>query len=113
MHEMSLAESVLQIVADTARRHHASRVRAVRLAIGKLSHVDPEALAFAFEVVTRRSVADGARLEIDATDGAAWCMQCCDAVALDRLGDACPRCGGYQLQVTGGDEMRVRDIEVD
>jgi hydrogenase nickel incorporation protein HypA/HybF len=112
MHEMALAESVLQIVEDTARKHGASEVRAVRLAIGRLSHVEPEALRFAFDVVTRQSLAQGARLEIEATEGSAWCMQCCDAVPLARLGDACPRCGSYQLQVTGGDDMRVRDIEI-
>jgi len=112
MHEMALAESVRQIVEDTARQHGAQSVRAVCLAIGRLSHVEPEALRFAFDVVTRDSIAQGARLEIDAVDGAAWCMKCCDTVPLARLGDACPCCGSYQLQVTGGDDMRVQDIEI-
>ena len=40
-------------------------------------------------------------------------MPCGESVALDRLGEACPLCGGYQLQVTHGDEMRVKEIEVD
>ena len=112
MHEMALATSVLQIVEDTARRHGAQRVSAVRLEIGRLSHVESEALRFSFDVVTRDSLADGARLEILATDGTAWCMRCSDSVALDRLGDPCPCCGSYQLQVTGGDDMRVKDIEI-
>ena len=112
MHEMALASSVLQIVEDTARRHGAPRVSAVRLEIGRLSHVEPEALRFSFDVVTRDSLADGARLEIVATDGTAWCMRCSVSVALERLGDPCPCCGSYQLQVTGGDDMRVKDIEI-
>ena len=110
---MALAESVLQIVEETARHHGASRVRAVHLMIGRLSHVEPEALTFSFEVVTRNSIAQDAQLEIHTSEGVAWCMECSDTVSLDRLGDACPRCAGYQLQVTGGDEMRVRDIEID
>jgi hydrogenase nickel incorporation protein HypA/HybF len=110
---MALAESVLQIVEDTARKHAATRVRAVRLEIGQLSHVEPEALRFAFDVVTRHGIADGARLEIDATQGVAWCMKCCRRVPLARLGEACARCGSYQLQVTGGDDMRVKDIEIE
>jgi len=109
---MALANSVLQIVEDTARRHGAHRVSAVRLEIGRLSHVESEALRFSFDVVTRDSLAEGARLEIMATAGMAWCMRCSDSIALDRLGDPCPRCGSYQLQVTGGDDMRVRDIEI-
>lgn len=112
MHEMALATSVLQIVEDTARRHGADRVSAVRLEIGRLSHVEPEALRFSFDVVTRDSLADGARLEIVVVAGAAWCMRCSDSVALGQLGDPCPCCGSYQLQVTGGNKMRVQDIEI-
>ena len=112
MHEMALATSVLQMVETAARQHGARRVSAVRLEIGRLSHVEPEALRFSFDVVTRDSLADGARLEILATDGTAWCMRCSGSVALERLGDPCPCCGSYQLQVTGGDDMRVKDIEI-
>jgi len=112
MHEMSLAEGILQIVEDTARMNDASRVRAVVLEIGRLSHVEEDALRFCFDAVTRSTVADGARLEVVATPGRAWCMPCGESVALDGLGEACPRCGGYQLQVTQGEEMKVREIEV-
>jgi hydrogenase nickel incorporation protein HypA/HybF len=112
MHEMALAESVIDIVERAARAHAAAAVRAVRLEIGRLSHVEPDTLRFAFDVVKRNGVAHGARLEIVATEGTAWCMKCCETVALARLGDACPRCGSYQLQVTAGDELRVKDIEI-
>jgi hydrogenase nickel incorporation protein HypA/HybF len=113
MHEMSLCESVLQIVESTARRNGASRVRSVRLEIGRLSHVEPDALRFAFDVVTRKSLAEGARLDIIDVPGAAWCMQCAAPITIERRGDGCPTCGSYQLQVTGGEDMRVKDIEID
>ncbi|MCC6609033.1 MAG: hydrogenase maturation nickel metallochaperone HypA [Burkholderiales bacterium] len=113
MHEMALAESVIQIVEEAARKNAAAAVRAVRLEVGRLSHVEPDALRFAFDVVKRNGLAHGARLEIVATGGSAWCMKCSRGVALARLGDACPRCGSYQLQVTAGDEMRVKEIEID
>jgi len=110
---MALAESVIRIVEETARKNAAAAVRAVWLEIGRLSHVEPEALRFAFDVVKRDGPAHGARLEIVATDGAAWCMQCSGAVTLARLGEPCPRCGSYQLQVTAGEEMRVKEIEIE
>jgi len=112
MHEMSLAEGILQIVEDAARANAAERVRSVQLEIGALSHVEEQALRFCFDAVTRGTVADGAELEVLPTPGRAWCMPCGESVALGRLGDACPRCGSYQLQVTQGEEMRVREIEV-
>lgn len=112
MHEMSLAEGIVQIVEDTARASEAAAVRAVWLELGALSHVELDALRFSFDVVKLGTVAADARLEVVTTPGRAWCMPCGEAVALARLGDACPRCGSHQLQVTQGDEMRVKEIEI-
>ncbi|HUK03900.1 MAG TPA: hydrogenase maturation nickel metallochaperone HypA [Burkholderiales bacterium] len=69
MHELSLAQSVVEIVEEAARREGAARVESVRLEIGELSHVEPESLAFAFEVAARDGCARGARLEICRTPG--------------------------------------------
>ena len=54
-------------------------VRAVLLEIGALSHVEEQALRFCFDAVTRGTVADGARLDVLATPGRAWCMPCAKA----------------------------------
>lgn len=113
MHEMSLAEGVLQIVEDAARQQGFARVSVVRLEIGRLSSVEPEALRFCFDAVVRGTVADGALLDIVDTPGTGWCMQCGDSVPIAALYDACPRCGSHQVQPTQGTEMRVRELEVD
>ncbi len=111
MHEMALAEEVLQIVQDAARREGLRRVRTLWLEIGQLSSVEPEAMQFCFESVAHGSIAAGARLEILRAAGSARCEDCRAAVALAALGAACPRCGGYRLQVTGGTQMRVQQLE--
>ena len=113
MHEMALAEGVREIVDDAARANGARRVAAVRIEIGRLAQVEVEALRFAFEVVKRGSAADAARLEIVESEGSAWCMRCSESVAISARGEPCPKCGHYQLQVTGGDRMRVLEIEID
>lgn len=113
MHEMALAESALQIVEQAALREGLRRVRVVWLEIGQLSSVEPEAMRCCFEAVAQGSVAAGARLEILATPGAARCLDCFERVALPELGAACPRCGGYQLQVTDGAQMRVKELEAE
>lgn len=113
MHELALAERVREIVDETARASGARRVAAVRLEVGKMAQVEIDAMRFAFEVVKRGSLADTARLDIVETDGTAWCMRCSQALVIARRGDACPLCGGWQLQVTGGDRMRVMDIEIE
>lgn len=113
MHEMSLAEGVREIVEEVARANGARRVTVVRLEIGRLSQVEVDAMRFAFEVVQRDSVAEAARLDIVETDGTAWCLRCSAAVVIGRRGDPCPVCQSFQLQVTGGDRMRVMDIEIE
>lgn len=61
----------------------------------------------------RGSLAEGAGLEIIGLPGEAWCMQCGKTVAVKQRFDQCPDCGGYQLQVTAGDQMRIKELEVE
>ncbi|HEY3431153.1 MAG TPA: hydrogenase maturation nickel metallochaperone HypA [Rhodocyclaceae bacterium] len=113
MHEMSLAEGVLQLIEDAAKREGFQRVTAVWLEIGQLAAVETEALKFCFDAVTRNSVAEGAKLEIVDLPGQGWCMKCCATVAMSEHMGACPQCGSHQVQVTGGSEMRVKELEVE
>lgn len=113
MHEMSLAEGVLQLIEDQAARQGFTRVVSVRLEIGQLAGVEVEAMRFCFDAVTRDSVAQGAALIIDEPAGRAWCLPCGHSVALPERGSACPDCGGWQLQPTGGTELRVKELEVE
>ncbi|HWS13451.1 MAG TPA: hydrogenase maturation nickel metallochaperone HypA [Rhodocyclaceae bacterium] len=113
MHEMSLAESVLQIIEDNAARQGFRRVSAVYVEVGRLAGVEVEALRFAFDAVTRDSVADGARLEIIDVPGQGWCLNCSETVPIDQLYDACPRCGAYQVHPSQGIDMRVKELAVE
>jgi hydrogenase nickel incorporation protein HypA/HybF len=113
MHEMSLAEGIVQLVEETAASQGFSQVRAVFVEIGRLSSVEPEALAFCFEAVTRGSLVEGARLEIVDLPGVGLCLACGKEVAVAALYEPCPLCGDYQVRITGGTEMRVKELEVD
>jgi len=113
MHEMALAESIVQLVEDAARADGCTKVKAVWLEIGQLAAVEKEALRFCFDAVTHDSIAEGARLEIVETPGQGWCMKCERNVAITALHEPCPVCGSYQIQVTGGSEMRVKELEVE
>lgn len=112
MHEMSLCESILGILEDHARGQGFRRVTGVWLEVGALAGVEPEALRFSFEVVTRGTLAEQARLEIIEVPGQAWCVRCERNVPVSQRFDACPRCGGFGLQLTAGDELRVKELEV-
>jgi hydrogenase nickel incorporation protein HypA/HybF len=113
MHEMALCEGILQVLEAEAPRQRFRRVKAVWLEIGALAGVEVEALRFAFDVVCRGSLAEGAALHIVDLPGQAWCLACGETVVVRSRHDPCPRCGGYQIQVTGGDEMRIKELEVE
>ncbi len=113
MHEMSLCEGVLQVLQKEAQTQHFSKVKTVWLEIGDLSSVEPEAMIFCFEVVVRNSLADGAKLKIVNVPGTAWCMQCSQSVSIKQRFDECPDCGSHQLQVTAGDEMKIKELEAE
>jgi hydrogenase nickel incorporation protein HypA/HybF len=113
MHEMSLAEGIVQLIAESALKEGFSSVKLVAIEIGRLSSVEPEALVFCFDAATRGSIAEGARLEIHNIPGQGVCLQCGADVEMENLYDPCPRCGTFGLRVTGGTEMRVKELEVD
>ena len=113
MHELSIAEGIIEVVERTARHNDVVRVKKVRVAIGELAGVDIPSLQFAWESVTKSGVAEGALLEIDRPSGQAWCMDSSVTVPLKNFGDSCPHCGGFHLTPTGGREMRVVDLIAD
>ena len=113
MHEMSLCEGVLQVILEHADSQGFCKVKTVWLEIGGLSGVEKEAMRFCFDAVMRDTLAEGAKLEIIDVPGKAWCMQCGKTVQVSQRFDHCPDCESYQLQVTGGDEMRIKELEVE
>ncbi|MDX1344890.1 MAG: hydrogenase maturation nickel metallochaperone HypA [Sedimenticolaceae bacterium] len=109
---MAISESIVQIIEEQAEAKNFSGVRTVWLEIGRFAGIEVEALRFTFEVVSRNSVAEGSSLEIIEIPGSAWCMECGKNVDIQQRFDPCPECGGFQVQVSGGDGMRIKELEV-
>ena len=112
MHEMALCESIIQVLEDQAKAQGYSQVKTVWLEVGQFSGVEQEALRFSFDVVTRGTCADDAKLVIIDVEAEAWCMPCAKNVKVKERYDACPDCGSYQLQLSGGDELKLCELEV-
>jgi hydrogenase nickel incorporation protein HypA/HybF len=112
MHEVSLANALVEMVREQAAAARANRVTRLVLEIGPFSHVDAHALRFAVDIATRGSPAEGATLEVIEPEGSAYCLDCEISVPIVARGDPCPRCGGFKLLVQSGDEMRLKEMEV-
>ncbi|SHH74095.1 hydrogenase maturation nickel metallochaperone HypA/HybF [Ferrimonas marina] len=113
MHEMSLAEGILAIVEQQRAQSPFGCVKSIELEIGELAGVELESLLFSLDAVFKHSVADGAEVRVERLPGLAHCFNCDSEVPLSRRGESCPRCGGFQLHLIGGSEMRVKSLEVE
>ncbi len=112
MHELSLCESLLDILKAEAETRKFKKVKRITLEIGPLSAVEPEALRFGFDVVMRGSLAEDAKLDIVTPPVQARCLSCFELVTVgDRLAP-CPKCGSTDLQISGGDTLRIKELEV-
>jgi hydrogenase nickel incorporation protein HypA/HybF len=108
MHELALMESV---VAAVEERVGDARVATVRLEVGRLAAVVPDALRFCFDVCARGTALEGATLEIAEIPGRARCRGCGGELAIADFAALCP-CGSGDLYVTAGEELRVKNVEV-
>jgi hydrogenase nickel incorporation protein HypA/HybF len=113
MHEMSICEGILQVLEREAGRQGFQRIMGVWLEIGPLAGVEVEALRFCFDAVVRGSLAEGAQLEIVEIPGQGVCLQCDQSVPVRQRFDPCPACGSYGVRITHGEELRIKELEVE
>lgn len=113
MHELSIAQSVVEVAAEAVRNAGATRAVAVRVRVGALSGVVPEALAFCYELAAQETVLEGSRLVVEVVPVVLHCPACDrDVTPADVWCLACPACGTPTADVRAGRELEVRSVEV-
>lgn len=110
MHELSVTRSIVAIACEHAA---GQRVTRLRLQIGQLSAILPDAVRFCFEVCAAGTPLDGAALEIDEIAGRARCQDCLAEFALAVPAGRCARCGGVHVALLQGTEMKITELEVE
>lgn len=113
MHEMSIAQGLIDILREEMRRHRATRLRRVRLRLGELSAVVPEALSFCFSVITEGTEMEGAELVMDQVPLEGRCKACGETFRVLNYTFQCPKCDGQSVEVLGGRDLSVVEMEVD
>ena len=110
MHELSIAQALIEIVE---RHAGGRRVTRVEVKVGRLSQVVPDALSFAFELVSQGTPVEGAELVLEDVPAAGTCGSCGSDTPLPELPLACRRCGSLDVEVTQGEELRVEALEIE
>ena len=111
MHELAVAESLLKIVVEEGEKNGLKKVTQVRLRIGELSTVVPEAVSFSFDVIAQGTLAEGAKLVAEESPVVAHCNSCDLDFEVKDMVLICPRCQQMMLSLISGKELEVIDIE--
>jgi hydrogenase nickel incorporation protein HypA/HybF len=106
-------ESALSVALDQARQAGARQVHVVRLRIGALSGVAPEALEFAFAALAPGTLAENAQLAIEHVPARFWCAACVREFAADDLFAECPGCHRPSGELRAGREMELASLEIE
>ena len=113
MHETAVAMSLLEQIVGAAPAETVERVVAARLRIGELTCLDPDTLGFAFEVVSRGTVAEGCELRFDHQAARVSCPECGWTGAWDAAHPGCGGCGARSVELTAGRELHLVAIDVE
>jgi hydrogenase nickel incorporation protein HypA/HybF len=113
MHELSIAENLVEIVREEMAKAGLTKLNAVHLKIGEFTHLVPDALSFCFEIATQGGPLEGATLEIEVVPTTGFCQRCQEEFHVEGVLFICPRCRGGDVEVRTGREMTIEAIDAD
>jgi hydrogenase nickel incorporation protein HypA/HybF len=113
VHEVGIMQSVLDIAETQARQNGAVRILEVRMRVGRMTGVVPEALDHAFTVLREGTMAAAAVLAVDYVPGVFWCATCAAEFESDDLVGGCPACKAPSFELRRGRELAVESLEVE
>ena len=113
MHEMSIAQSLVDILKEEMARHNVHRLRSVKLHVGQLSAIVPESLSFCFNVIVSGTELEGARLDMEIIPLKAFCQDCRENFEVENYTFVCPLCQGTNIRTEAGQDLSFVEMEVD
>jgi hydrogenase nickel incorporation protein HypA/HybF len=113
LHEIGIASSILETVDVEARRRPESRIVAVGLRIGELSNIDKDALAFAFDALTRNTPWQTLKFEIEWCSRRQKCIACDEEFSVENYQFECPKCGDSASTCISGTELDIAYLDVE
>ncbi|MBR1397629.1 MAG: hydrogenase maturation nickel metallochaperone HypA [Selenomonadaceae bacterium] len=112
MHEMAIAEGILNIAFDYAQQNNSSKINRITLQIGEMSGVEIEALNMSFEVLTKDTIAEGAELVVNHIPIVGVCNKCGKEFHIEHYNFFCPECDGI-LILKSGRELQVESLDME
>jgi hydrogenase nickel incorporation protein HypA/HybF len=113
MHELSVTEGLIQIVADEVKKRDLPRVTGITLVIGDLTSIIDDSVQFYFDIMSKGTTLEGAVLFFKRIAPEFVCTICGKPSAGRSAASVCPGCGGKGFVVSKGQEFFIESIEVE
>ena len=112
MHEAHLAEDVVEVAVEEAKKQGATRIKSVRFKVGRKYLVVPEALEMGFRMAAEGTIAEGAALEVIQVPLEGKCRRCQAKVEGADPVLVCESCGSTDVEILKGNEMKLESLDV-
>jgi hydrogenase nickel incorporation protein HypA/HybF len=112
MHELSIAQGIVDIIRQYVPAEQTADVRRVRIRVGHMAGIVPDSLDFCFGAIVNGTPLGEARLDIEETPVRSQCAGCGAAFAVEGAAFWCPACGSRETRIISGTELQVIDIEL-
>ncbi|HCW92780.1 hydrogenase maturation nickel metallochaperone HypA [Flexistipes sinusarabici] len=113
MHEVGIAQNILDIAVESALNNKAEIINKIHVKIGRLAAVENDALLFAFDALKEGTIAANALLKIEDIPIKGRCIDCKHEDFYDEMFFSCKKCGSYKVELLTGEELNITEIEVD
>ncbi|ECG8591609.1 hydrogenase maturation nickel metallochaperone HypA [Salmonella enterica subsp. salamae] len=113
MHELALAQNIIELLEEQAVHQQFNQVKQVWLEIGVMACVEIPALHFGLDVAARRTIAEKAIFHIAISPTQGWCLACNQPFTSQMSTPCCPHCHSGKVQIDDSSRMRIREIEVE
>ena len=111
MHEIGIAQNALELAIKSAQASGATQIHEIRLKVGVLTGVVPEALTFAFDTLRQGTMAGAATLKVELVPTACWCARCQREFASSEILYECPECHQFDTELRRGLELELASLE--
>ncbi len=113
MHELSIAQNIVELVTEEVAKKNALKVSSVLLEVGELAGIELDALDFAWEPATQNTLLDHSELKIEPVKGKAHCRSCHHDFNMTDLFDICPFCQSFDNEIVEGKELKIKSIDIE
>jgi len=113
MHELSVTESILEIAVRHGQNSGAARITNLYLVIGQLSSIIDDSVQFYWDIVSKDTLAENAKLHFRRIPTQLRCLDCNQEFAPVKEDFACPECGSIRVKVSAGEEFFLEAIDIE